>query len=719
MKYSNLTYIFLTLLLLLGGCVSDPSFDDDIRNAKVPDVKTSEDVVSASTSVTISGEVTSENGAPVTEAGFCWGTTSDVKLSTDNKANLGTRKAVFSSVKIEGFKENTLYYIRAYAVNAKGIGYGDVLSFTTTSGLGTVKTYSPDSIHATSIVCAGKILDMGEGDLTEYGFYLSKNAEPTASDSVFVCTRMAADSSFAVKITNLTPSTTYYIKAYARNAHGYFNGSSVEQFKTTDGLPTLEGLTKTNVGYTNATFSVKVPSEGDATVTRVGFCYSNSASPTINNDTVVAGKGTGTFTATLTNLKSQQQYYVRAFAINSFGVKYSEGTGMALITLSNLPTVTTANITSISGGQAIVGGEVLDEGMTSVITSGVCYSTSQSQVNITSGAVFRISSGKTVFSDTITALKGGTTYYVRAFAMNSSGVSYGDIVSFTTPSIFTTVASFTGGFLIEGTASFFSIGYRGYLLGGDVGSSYTSNFWNYNARDNVWQQLSSQPNKLTWQSVSSTTVAGIVFGGLDESGNATNSFVYYGTIDNRWHEMGDDSTKRPAAMYHAISVTSAKNVTYFFGGRRDDAILDEVWSFALQAKEWTKHGSFPIKQYGGVAVEINERLYVGLGQTSTSAISSSASNRLWSTDASAESWTEETTYPGAAVKCGVALNGCLYVVDANSYIWQYNTVSKVWTRKSQVSVREIHCMYALNGAIYIGLGSSTNTLIAYYPEWDN
>ena len=70
MKY---IYVYIVCLFLAGwgvGCVEDPVIEGGLRNAQEPSVRTVEILKSTASSVTVSGEVTRENGAPVTEAGF-------------------------------------------------------------------------------------------------------------------------------------------------------------------------------------------------------------------------------------------------------------------------------------------------------------------------------------------------------------------------------------------------------------------------------------------------------------------------------------------------------------------------------------------------------------------------------------------------------------------------------------------------------------------------
>ncbi len=81
-------------------------------------------------SAIISGNVTKDNGATITERGICWGTTNNPTI-TDNKIICGTGIGELFSVKLTDLPENTTYYARAYAVNSAGISYGEIITFTT------------------------------------------------------------------------------------------------------------------------------------------------------------------------------------------------------------------------------------------------------------------------------------------------------------------------------------------------------------------------------------------------------------------------------------------------------------------------------------------------------------------------------------------------------------------------------------------------------------
>ena len=75
------------------------------------------------------GNVISENGATVTERGVCWSTSPD-PTTADNHASNGTGAGTYS-VNMTGLTDNTLYFVRAYAINSYGTAYGDNISFST------------------------------------------------------------------------------------------------------------------------------------------------------------------------------------------------------------------------------------------------------------------------------------------------------------------------------------------------------------------------------------------------------------------------------------------------------------------------------------------------------------------------------------------------------------------------------------------------------------
>lgn len=104
-----------------------------------------------------------------------------------------------------------------------------------------------------------------------------------------------------------------------------------------------------------------------------------------------------------------------------------------IVISSPLPIVTTTAISILTNTQATSGGNVTSSGTSTVTARGITWSLTSSP-NITGQGTVMTDAGTGVgsFSNTITGLAYNTTYYVRAFATNSSGTSYGSQVSFTT-----------------------------------------------------------------------------------------------------------------------------------------------------------------------------------------------------------------------------------------------------------------------------------------------
>ena len=75
------------------------------------------------------GNVTDEGSASVTARGVCWSTSQNPTIS-DNKTNDGSGLGPFQSI-IQGLSPSTTYYVRAYATNSAGTGYGNQVYFTT------------------------------------------------------------------------------------------------------------------------------------------------------------------------------------------------------------------------------------------------------------------------------------------------------------------------------------------------------------------------------------------------------------------------------------------------------------------------------------------------------------------------------------------------------------------------------------------------------------
>ena len=373
------------------------------------------------------GTVTADGGAAVTERGICWGTEHNPTTANSHESS-GTGTGVFM-VDLADLTPSTTYYVRAYAINSVGTSYGDEVSFTTTDYLfaPTVITSEVSNITQTTALGGGNVTNDGGATVTERGICWSTSHNPTTSGSH---TNSGTETgSFTASMTGLTANTTYYVRAYAINSQGTSYGDEVS-FTTTQDIaaPTVATSNVTNITQTTATGGGNVTADGGATVTERGICWSTSPSPTVNGSHATNGNGTGSYSIEMTGLSANTTYYVRAYAVNSAGTSY--GNEVSFTTTANLPTVTTSAVTNIAQTTALGGGNVTNDGGATVTDRGICWSVVPAPT--VNGSHVSSGSGTGSFTVSMTNLIPNTTYYVRAYAVNNAGTSYGDEVSFTT-----------------------------------------------------------------------------------------------------------------------------------------------------------------------------------------------------------------------------------------------------------------------------------------------
>lgn len=97
---------------------------------------------------------------------------------------------------------------------------------------------------------------------------------------------------------------------------------------------------------------------------------------------------------------------------------------------AKLLVVSTTPATNITASTATTGGTISSDGGTAITASGVCWSTNPNPSTSDSKTVDGAAIGQ--FVSSLTGLTGGTTYHVRAYAVNSVGTSYGADMQFST-----------------------------------------------------------------------------------------------------------------------------------------------------------------------------------------------------------------------------------------------------------------------------------------------
>ena len=392
----------------------------------MPTVTTSAPTDITISSATVGGEVTNDGNGEVAERGVVYSTTPNPTVE-NNKVVCGSGKGTFSC-NLTDLQDGVTYYVRAYAVNEKGTAYGEEKSFQTIEiVVPTVTTSSVMNISYTSATVGGIVTDDGGATVTERGVVYSTIPNPTTSN---IKVGSGSDRErFSCNLKDLQEGTTYYVRAYAVNEKGTSYGEEKSFTTKAITVPIVTTSSPTNISYTSAIVGGTITDDGGATVTERGIVYSTTLNPTTSNSKVVSDDDRERFSCNLTDLQDGTTYYVRAYAINEKGTAYGEEKSFVTVEVV-VPTVTTSSVMNISYTSATVGGEILDDGGATVTERGIVYSTTLNPTTSNSKVVS--DDDRERFSCNLTDLQGGTTYYVRAYAVNQKGTAYGEEKSFTT-----------------------------------------------------------------------------------------------------------------------------------------------------------------------------------------------------------------------------------------------------------------------------------------------
>lgn len=210
---------------------------------------------------------------------------------------------------------NNTYYLRAYAVNGAGIGYGNILSVRLDSLFYTAAIIQDfGDITGTEAFMRGRI--ESNQTVTSRGACWSTSLNPTVSDSKTEAGNGAGI--FEIKITGLTPGTRYYTRAYATSGEDVFYSDNYEF--TTVGYPQLTTKEITNTGTFVISTGGDIISLG--LILSAGVCWSTEPSPTIADNKTDDQLNYSSFISDPSGLLPATTYHIRSYATNIAGIGY-------------------------------------------------------------------------------------------------------------------------------------------------------------------------------------------------------------------------------------------------------------------------------------------------------------------------------------------------------------------------------------------------------------
>ncbi len=263
--------------------------------------------------------------------------------------------------------------------------------------------------------------------------------------------------------------------------------------------------------------------------------YSGSVSYTITNT-----QSEGIFTLTVPGTDSGTHEVITVEVTQPDGTVLTRTFSFSIKALqSDLPILTTTEVTSITQNTAISGGNITSDGGSPITARGVIWSTSPNPtiLNVVDNNITSDGTGTGSYISNLTDLIKDTTYYVRAYATNSFGTTYGNEISFRTKTVKDLLTSHnwrfesfsengvytfdTCPFVTFGTDGIFTINYV--LCSGD-GDNLDIQAWNlYNDDQSIqttssWTDSSGVHVYVLYFTITELTLSRLEMSGYDDFG---------------------------------------------------------------------------------------------------------------------------------------------------------------------------------------------------------
>jgi hypothetical protein len=317
----------------------------------------------------IAGSALSAKGVVYSTAAVSTSPTLSNSVLTDG----ATTSANFTS-NLTGLTPETHYYVRAYATNAAGTGYGPAINFRTLSNPATAQATGMSA----SATASGELTISWTGatwpssGATQAGYALIySTGSPTLSSANGAAPAAGVGTIITITATNLptAPSTSYVLSGLAGGTTYNFlvvpftwdgTNSTTYNYLTTS-APTTAATAIGNPSITTTTAISAITSSSAAsggsgvsanggTISAKGVVWNTTTAPTTANSSTNDGSGTGSFSSSLSSLSPQTLYYVRSYSTNQVATAY--GNELSFYTPSNEPTAAAGSFTATANGSS-------------------------------------------------------------------------------------------------------------------------------------------------------------------------------------------------------------------------------------------------------------------------------------------------------------------------------------------------------------------------------
>ena len=177
-----------------------------------------------------------------------------------------------------------------------------------------------------------------------------------------------------------------------------------------------------NITVKGAVVESKIVWDGGSRITECGFCWNTTGNPTIEDFHTQANELEGKFFCILDTLKEGTWYYIRSYARNREDLSYGLMANF-LTKAFKKPVLSYYNIHGVTHNALFCNLGPIDDNTGNIISKGVCWSTSANPT--INDQKVDLGSGSGVTNCAIEGLQPGTVYYLRCYATNIAGTTYG------------------------------------------------------------------------------------------------------------------------------------------------------------------------------------------------------------------------------------------------------------------------------------------------------
>lgn len=364
------------------------------------------------TSATLKGAIRDNGKGNIESCGFYFGPHPD-SLTRHAVQRAGETEL---ALPLNNLKPGCMYYYKAYAENESGESYGALLDFKTEQLKSPiVKTLAASEVGVVSAKVSGYVADYGGTPVIDYGFYYGQSPE-----SLVKCSSAGDIYMFTAVFSELTDSCVYYYRAYATNEIGEGLGELLTFQTEKIYEPFVKTGSVTDLTASSGRIHGSVTSAGTGEITEYGFYYGLNPDNLTKKQIGTQIKENEDFFLDLNGLDKNTEYYYAAYSIN----EYVEGVGELKKFLTLLPpTAITSTEYKIDLSTITCGGSVSSD----ATSYGICWSLTDEVPTVEDNVIYSDGS-KSGFTCKINGCKENADYYVRAFAKNSAGISYGKTV---------------------------------------------------------------------------------------------------------------------------------------------------------------------------------------------------------------------------------------------------------------------------------------------------